>query len=96
MLFRSYTPAPIAVWMFADVAAVMAVELENAAILGLTGDPLVVTVPEPHVGQEILAVPESTGPAPPLTKIGEVAATDGPPPLPHELGWATYADPLQR
>jgi hypothetical protein len=34
--------------MFAEVAAVMAVELENAAMLGLTGDPLVVTVPLPE------------------------------------------------
>jgi hypothetical protein len=33
--------------MFAEVAAVMAVEPENAAILGLTGEPLVVTVPPP-------------------------------------------------
>jgi hypothetical protein len=36
----------MAVWMFAEVAAVMAVELENAAIFGLTGEPLVVTVPQ--------------------------------------------------
>jgi hypothetical protein len=47
--------------MFAEVAAVIAVELENAAMFGLTGEPLVVTVPPPH-----------------------------------ELGWAAYADPLQR
>jgi hypothetical protein len=40
--------------MFAEVAGVIAVELENAAIFGLTGDPLVVTVPlpPPHPVQE--------------------------------------------
>jgi hypothetical protein len=34
--------------MFAEVAAVIAVPLENAAIFGLTGEPLVVTVPLPE------------------------------------------------
>jgi hypothetical protein len=33
--------------MLAEVAAVIAVLLENAAIFGLAGDPLVVTVPAP-------------------------------------------------
>ena len=44
----SYTPAPIAVWILAEVAAVIAVELENAAMFGLTGEPLVVTIPPGH------------------------------------------------
>jgi hypothetical protein len=41
----------------AEVAAVIAVELENAAMFGLTGEPLVVTVPPPLVGAIQLRVP---------------------------------------
>jgi hypothetical protein len=44
--------------MFAEVAAVIAVEDENAAMFGLTGEPLVVTVPE------LLGEPHEYVPAP--------------------------------
>jgi hypothetical protein len=37
--------------MLAEVAVVIAIELENAAIFGLTGEPVVVTVPPPPLPQ---------------------------------------------
>jgi hypothetical protein len=54
----SYTLAPMAVWMLAEVAAVIALDEENAAILGLTGEPLRVTVPTGTAPPSVILVPE--------------------------------------